>query len=496
MKTLEHFSHHQEHMSAKTSCLKATVLSLAVSSSLLTGCQLNTEALSNLVVFDKEVSQQEIAAKKQVLYHAYEQIVPVLNSYYPINSTTYGLIKAEKANTLTALSHEVLVNTLTEQGLALCQVAENCPNHTVYLENKVFKEPSLHTMLVSLSTPDLKLTKLFDEQGQPVSTMAINTVLSPIAPPSTLVRRTQSTSITHEPTVITKTASSQNNASAPNTKATTVAKTKANSKAPGQSPAQKVASVAKAAVPVSAAAATPAEASATAAAAPASAATVVPAAKQSLQVVSDTASTPSSKVSSLEKAPALTAPNMSPTSTMVAKQQTDAKNVMNSLALKHSAPIPNHLKSKINSIGLTQEATVASQSTAMLSDQALASNSNSPKASLSARTSASPSLNTKAIKDDLKSLTEGLHSNNHELLQKSNNQERAHNETAISEHKANQSRRVYKFDIPSQVMQRALSTDPKSTNTSTALVRKPSVFIFDPNMSVAQVNNNLEPHQP
>ena len=148
MKTLEHLSNHQEHMSAKTSCLKATVLSLAVSSSLLTGCQLNTEALSNLVVFDKEVSQQEIAAKKQVLYHAYEQIVPVLNSYYPINSTTYGLIKAEKANTLTALSHEVLANTLTEQGLALCQVAENCPNHTVYLENKVFKEPSLHTMLV------------------------------------------------------------------------------------------------------------------------------------------------------------------------------------------------------------------------------------------------------------------------------------------------------------------------------------------------------------
>ena len=243
MKTLEHFSHRQEHMSAKTSCLKATVLSLAVSSSLLTGCQLNTEALSNLVVFDKEVSQQEIAAKKQVLYHSYEQIVPVLNSYYPINSTTYGLIKAEKANTLTALSHEVLANTLTEQGLALCQVAENCPNHTVYLENKVFKEPSLHTMLVSLSTPDLKLTKLFDEQGVPVSTMAINTVLSLIAPPSTLVRRTQSTSITHEPTAINKTASSQNNAHAHNTKATTVAKTK--SKAKAQSPAQKVASVAK-----------------------------------------------------------------------------------------------------------------------------------------------------------------------------------------------------------------------------------------------------------
>ena len=488
MKTLEHFSHHQEHMSAKTSCLKATVLSLAVSSSLLTGCQLNTEALSNLVVFDKEVSQQEIAAKKQVLYHAYEQIVPVLNSYYPINSTTYGLIKAEKANTLTALSHEVLANTLTEQGLALCQVVENCPNHTVYLENKVFKEPSLHTMLVSLSTPDLKLTKLFDEQGQPVSTMAINTVLSPIAPPSTLVRRTQSSSITHEPTVITKTASSQNNAPAPNTKATTVAKTKAKAKV--QSLA-KTASVAKAAVPVSAAAATPAAASATAAAAPAAAT-----AKQSLKIVSDTATVPSSKVSSLKKAPALTATHMSSTSTMVAKQQTDAKNVMNSLALEHSAPMPAHIKSKSKSIGLTQDATVASQSTAMLSNQALASNSNSPHASLSARTSASPSLNTKAIKDDLKSLPEGLHSNNHELLQKSNNQERAHNETASSEHKANQSRRVYKFDIPSQVMQRALSTDPKSTNTSTALVRKPSVFIFDPNMSLAQVNNDLESRQP
>lgn len=485
MKTLEHFSHHQEHMSTKTSCLKATVLSLAVSSSLLTGCQLNTEALSNLVVFDKEVSQQEIAAKKQVLYHAYEQIVPVLNSYYPINSTTYGLIKAEKANTLTALSHEVLANTLTEQGLALCQVAENCPNHTVYLENKVFKEPSLHTMLVSLSTPDLKLTKLFDEQGQPVSTMAINTVLSPIAPPSTLVRRTQSTSTTHEPTVINKTASSQNNAQTPNTKATTVVKNKATATA--QSPA-KTASVAKAAVPVSAAAATPAEASATAAAAPASAA------KQSLKVVSDTASTPSSKVSSLEKAPALSATHMSSTSTMVAKQQTDAKNVMNSLALEHSAPMPNPIKS--NSIGLTKDATVASQSTAMLSNHALASNSNNPKASLSARTSASPSLNTKAIKDDIQNLPEGLHSNNHELLQKSNNQERAHNETASSEHKANQSRRVYKFDIPSQVMQRTLSTDPKSTNTSTALVRKPSVFIFDPNMSLAQVNNDLESRQP
>ena len=477
MKTLEHFSHHQEHMSAKTSCLKATVLSLAVSSSLLTGCQLNTEALSNLVVFDKEVSQQEIAAKKQVLYHAYEQIVPVLNSYYPINSTTYGLIKAEKANTLTALSHEVLANTLTEQGLALCQVAENCPNHTVYLENKVFKEPSLHTMLLSLSTPDLKLTKLFDEQGVPVSTMAINTVLSPIAPPSTLARRTQSTSTTHEPTAINKTASSKNNAPTNNTKATTVAKTKAKAKA--QSPAQKVASVAKAAVPV--AAATPAAAPATAA-------------KQSLKVVSDTATAPSSKVSSLEKAPELTATNLSSTSTMVAKQQTDAKTVMPSLALEHSAPMPSPLKS--NSIGLTQDATVASQSTAMLSNQALASNSNNPKVSLSARTSASPSLNTKAIKDDIQSLPEGLHSNNHELLQKSNNQERAHNETASSEHKANQSRRVYKFDIPSQVMQRALSTDPKSTNTSTALVRKPSVFIFDPNMSVAQVNNDLEPHQP
>ena len=486
MKTLEHFSLHQEHMSAKTSCLKATVLSLAVSSSLLTGCQLNTEALSNLVVFDKEVSQQEIAAKKQVLYHAYEQIVPVLNSYYPINSTTYGLIKAEKANTLTALSHEVLANTLTEQGLALCQVAENCPNHTVYLENKVFKEPSLHTMLVSLSTPDLKLTKLFDEQGVPVSTMAINTVLSPIAPPSTLARRTQSTSIAHESTVITKTASSQNNASAPNTKATTVAKTKA--KAKPQSPAQKVASVAKAAVPVSAAAATPAEASATATAAPASAA------KQSLKVISDPATSPSSKVNPLEKAPAMSATHMSSTATMVAKQQTDAKTVMNSLALEHSAPMQAHIKSK--SIGLTQDATVASQSTAMLSNHALASNSNNPKASLSARTSASPSLNTKAIKDDLKSLPDGLHSNNHELLQKSNNQERAHNETASSEYKANQSRRVYKFDIPSQVMQRALSTDPKSTNTSTALVRKPSVFIFDPNMSLAQVNNDLESRQP
>ena len=477
MKTLEHFSHHQEHMSAKTSCLKATVLSLAVSSSLLTGCQLNTEALSNLVVFDKEVSQQEIAAKKQVLYHAYEQIVPVLNSYYPINSTTYGLIKAEKANTLTALSHEVLANTLTEQGLALCQVAENCPNHTVYLENKVFKEPSLHTMLLSLSTPDLKLTKLFDEQGVPVSTMAINTVLSPIAPPSTLARRTQSTSTTHEPTAINKTASSKNNAPTNNTKATTVAKTKAKAKA--QSPAQKVASVAKAAVPV--AAATPAAAPATAA-------------KQSLKVVSDTATAPSSKVSSLEKAPELTATNLSSTSTMVAKQQTDAKTVMPSLALEHSAPMPSPLKS--NSIGLTQDATVASQSTAMLSNQALASNSNNPKVSLSARTSASPSLNTKAIKDDIQSLPEGLHSNNHELLQKSNNQGKAHNETASSEHKANQSRRVYKFDIPSQVMQRALSTDPKSTNTSTALVRKPSVFIFDPNMSVAQVNNDLESHQP
>lgn len=489
MKTLEHFSHRQEHMSAKTSCLKATVLSLAVSSSLLTGCQLNTEALSNLVVFDKEVSQQEIAAKKQVLYHAYEQIVPVLNSYYPINSTTYGLIKAEKANTLTALSHEVLANTLTEQGLALCQVPENCPNHTVYLENKVFKEPSLHTMLVSLSTPDLKLTKLFDEQGVPVSTMAINTVLSPIAPPSTLVRRTKSSSITHEPSAISKTASSQNNAPAPNTKASTVAKTKAKAKV--QSLA-KTASVAKAAVPVSAAAATPAAASATAAAAPAAAA------KQSLKIVSDTATAPSSIVSPLEKAPALTATHMSSTSNMVAKQQTDAKNVMNSLALEHSAPMPAHINSnsKSNSIGLTQDATVASQSTAMLSIQALASNSNNPKVSLSARTSASPSLNTKAIKDDIHSLTDGLHSNNHELLQKSNNQESAHNETASSEHKANQSRRVYKFDIPSQVMQRALSTDPKSTNTSTALVRKPSVFIFDPNMSVAQVNNDLEPHQP
>ena len=479
MKTLKHFSHHHEHMSAKTSCLKATVLSLAVSSSLLTGCQLNTEALSNLVVFDKEVSQQEIAAKKQVLYHAYEQIVPVLNSYYPINSTTYGLIKAEKANTLTALSHEVLANTLTEQGLALCQVPENCPNHTVYLENKVFKEPSLHTMLLSLSTPDLKLTKLFDEQGVPVSTMAINTVLSPIAPPSTIVRRTPSTSITHEPTVINKTASSQNNAPAPNTKATSVAKTKAkaNSKAQGQSPA-KVASVSKAA------------------AAPAAAATTetASAAKQSLKVVSETATAPSSKVSSLEKAPALTAKNMSSTSTMVAKQQTDAKTVMHSLALEHSAPMPSPFKT--NSVGLTKDATVASQSTAMLSNQAFASNSNNPKASLSARTSASPSLNTKAIKDDIHSLTDGLHSNNHELLKKSNNQERAHNETASSEHKANQSRRVYKFDIPSQVMQRALSTDPKSTTTSTALVRKPSVFIFDPNMSVAQVNNDLESHQP
>lgn len=487
MKTLEHFFHHQEHMSAKTSCLKATVLSLAVSSSLLTGCQLNTEALSNLVVFDEEVSQQEIAAKKQVLYHAYEQIVPVLNSYYPINSTTYGLIKAEKANTLTALSHEVLANTLTEQGLALCQVAENCPNHTVYLENKVFKEPSLHTMLVSLSTPDLKLTKLFDEQGVPVSTMAINTVLSPIAPPSTLVRRTQSTSITHEPTAINKTASSQNNAPAPNTKATTVAKTKAKA----QSPAQKVASVAKAAVPVSVAAATPAD-SATGTAAT----TATPTAKQSLKVVSDTATAPSSKVSSLEKAPALTATNLSATSTMVAKQQTDAKTVMPSFALEHSAPMPAPIKSKSNSIVLTQDATVASQSSAMLSNQALASNSNSPKASLSARTAASPSLNTKTIKDDIQSHPEGLHSNNHKLLQKSNNLERAHNETASLEHKANQSRRVYKFDIPSQVMQRALSTDPKSTNTSTALVRKPSVFIFDPNMSVAQVNNDLKSHQP
>lgn len=492
MKTLEHFFHHQEHMSAKTSCLKATVLSLAVSSSLLTGCQLNTEALSNLVVFDKEVSQQEIAAKKQVLYHAYEQIVPVLNSYYPINSTTYGLIKAEKANTLTALSHEVLANTLTEQGLALCQVAENCPNHTVYLENKVFKEPSLHTMLVSLSTPDLKLTKLFNEQGVPVSTMAINTVLSPIAPPSTLARRTPSTSIAHEPTVINKTASSQNNAPTPNTKATTVAKIKAKAKV--QSPAQKVASVAKAAVPFSAAAATPAAASATAPAAPAAATTAATAAtaataKQSLKIVSDTATAPSSKVSSLEKAPAITATNMSSTSTMVAKQQTDAKTVMPSLALEHSAAMPSPLKS--NSIGLTKDVTLASQSTAMLSNQALASNSNNPQASLSARTSASPSLNTKAIKDDIHSLTDGLHSNNHELLQKSNNQERAHNETASSEHKANQSRRVYKFVIPSQVMQRALSTDPKNTNNSTALVRKPSVFIFDPNMSVAQVNNDL-----
>ena len=426
MKTLEHLSNHQEHMSAKTSCLKATVLSLAVSSSLLTGCQLNTEALSNLVVFDKEVSQQEIAAKKQVLYHAYEQIVPVLNSYYPINSTTYGLIKAEKANTLTALSHEVLANTLTEQGLALCQVAENCPNHTVYLENKVFKEPSLHTMLVSLSTPDLKLTKLFDEQGVPISTMAINTVLSPIAPPSTLVRRTQSTSITHEPTAINKTASSQNNAPAPNTKATTVAKTKARAKA--QSPA-KTASVAKAAVPVSAAAATPAEASATAIAAPGAAAAT---AKQSLKEVSDTATASSSKVSSLEKAPALTATNLSATSTMVAKQQTDAKTVMPSFALEHSAPMPSPIKSKNNSIGLTQDATVASQSTAMLSNQALTNNSNNPQASLSARTSASPSFNTKAIKDDIQRLPEGLHSNNHELLQKSNNQERAHNETACS----------------------------------------------------------------
>ena len=386
---------------------------------------------------------------------------------------------------------EVLANTLTEQGLALCQVAENCPNHTVYLENKVFKEPSLHTMLVSLSTPDLKLTKLFDEQGQPVSTMAINTVLSPIAPPSTRVRRTQSTSIANESTAINKTASSQNNAPAPNTKATTVAKTKAKAKV--QSPA-KVASVSKAAVPVSVAAATPAEASATAAAAPASAATVVPAAKQSLQVVSDPATAPSSKVSSLEKAPAITATNMSSTSTMVAKQQTDAKTVMNSLALEHSAPMQAHIKS--NSIGLTKDATVASQSTAMLSNQALASNSNNPKVSLSARTSASPSLNTKAIKDDIQNLPEGLHSNNYELLQKSNNQERAHNETASSEHKANQSRRVYKFDIPSQVMQRTLSTDPKSTNTSTALVRKPSVFIFDPNMSLAQVNNDLESRQP
>lgn len=181
---------------------------------------------------------------------------------------------------------------------------------------------------------------------------------------------------------------------------------------------------------------------------------------------------------------------------MVAKQQTDAKNVMNSLALEHSAPMPSPIKSKSNSIGLTKDATVASQSTVMLSNQALASNSNSPHASLSARTSASPSLNTKAIKDDLKSLPEGLHSNNHELLQKSNNQGRAHNETASLEHKANQSRRVYKFDIPSQVMQRALSPDPKSTNTSTALVRKPSVFIFDPNMSLAQVNNDLESRQP
>ena len=211
-------------------------------------------------------------------------------------------------------------------------------------------------------------------------------------------------------------------------------------------------------------------------------------------MVSDTDTAPSSKVSSLEKAPALTAPNMSPTSTMVAKQQTDAKNVMNSLALEHSAPMPAHIKSK--SIGLTQDATVASQSTAMLSNQALASNSNNPKVSLSARTSASPSLNTKAIKDDIQNLPEGLHSNNHELLQKSSNQERAHNETASSEHKANQSRRVYKFDIPSQVMQRTLSTDPKRTNTSTALVRKPSVFIFDPNMSLAQVNNDLESRQP
>lgn len=471
MKTLEHFSHHQEHISAKTCCLKATVLSLAVSSSLLTGCQLNTEALSNLVFFDEEVSQQEIAAKKQVLYHAYEQIVPVLNSYYPINSTTYGLIKAEKANTLTALSHEVLANTLTEQGLALCQVSENCPNHTVYLENKVFKEPSLHTMLVSLSTPDLKLTKLFDEQGLPVSTMAINTVLSPIAPPSTLVRRTPSSSIAHEPTTINKTASSQNNALAPNTKATTVAKTKAKAKtnAKAQSPA-KVASVAKAAVPVAAVT------TATAAAAPAVAA------KQSLKVISDTATAPSSKVSSLEKAPALIATHMSSTSTMVAKQQTDAKTVMHSLALEHSAPMPTSLKS--NSIGLTQDATVASPSTAMLSNQAIASNSNNPQASVSARTTASPSFNTKIIKDDIQSLP------------KSNNQQRAHNETASSGHKANQSRRVYKFDIPSQVMQRALSTDPKSTNNSTALVRKPSVFIFDPNMSVAQVNNDLESHQP
>lgn len=150
---------------------KTKVLALTLSCLLLNACQLNNQESS---LKDQQVTlEQQAAQQKQLLTGAYLKLVPMLNNYYPINTTTYGLIYSQGDST-----YEALADTLIKQGSALCLVKDNCPSDTVYLSTS--RLDLNQDLLISLHTDKLSLTQLYCSDGKMQSDVSVNTTLSPL----------------------------------------------------------------------------------------------------------------------------------------------------------------------------------------------------------------------------------------------------------------------------------------------------------------------------
>lgn len=169
----------------KNSGLNLTMLTLALCSTMISGCQLNSDFFSGLNKYDELNNAQDIENRKLLLAHAYDHMVPELNRYYPINRTTYGLIKDTKEHdqgSYALLSYEILAKTLQQQGSALCVVKDNCPFDTTYLNTIVstIKEDDMgDSVLISLDTEALSLSQLYNEKGYALSSLAVNSSIAP-----------------------------------------------------------------------------------------------------------------------------------------------------------------------------------------------------------------------------------------------------------------------------------------------------------------------------
>lgn len=153
---------------------RLSILALSLGAALMaTGCQITLPSNS------KEF-QEQMEYHAQLVKSAFENMVPVLHRYYPINSTVYKLVAPEEASDKTKSTYHNLAQVLNKQGAAVCSSAHNCPKDSVVLTPLLINHSNDHTLLISLSTPNLKASALFYDNGKLISQLSLLTELTPL----------------------------------------------------------------------------------------------------------------------------------------------------------------------------------------------------------------------------------------------------------------------------------------------------------------------------